>query len=99
MAIRRHIRKLRVDDSDAYPAPSPLVIFDKLNAAGKPAPARTGHTANVHNDTMFVFGGQVGGQRVNRVDALDIKSAKWMNVSCGGETPRPRASKWDKPKR
>ena len=96
MAVRRHLRKLRNDNKDKYPAPSPLVIFDRLNASGQAPPARTSHTANIHNGIMYVFGGQVGGQRVSRVDALDMSAAKWMNVSCGGETPRPRAGAYSR---
>jgi hypothetical protein len=69
--------------------------WQKCEAPGlRPAP-RFGQSSSVHGSTMYVFGGQENGNRVNSVLSYDAVSLRWSLVTCNGAAPSPRSQQYD----
>jgi len=61
-----------------------------INSEFKPQ-ARRYHSAVVHNDEMYVFGGCTGDQKPNNdCYKLNIRDLKWIPVEVTGDVPCPR---------
>eukprot|EP00767_Chilomastix_cuspidata_P003597 gnl/Chilomastix_cuspidata/3718.p1 GENE.gnl/Chilomastix_cuspidata/3718~~gnl/Chilomastix_cuspidata/3718.p1 ORF type:complete len:2150 (-),score=541.09 gnl/Chilomastix_cuspidata/3718:46-6495(-) len=55
-------------------------------------PARCGHTITVHNERIFMFGGEtVAGQQTNDLYILDLTTGKWRKEAGHCPAPPPRA--------
>ena len=66
---------------------TPTMVWSKLGTEGYVAEARHAHTANTitlldGRDAMLVFGGIVGGDRVNSLLMLDIGACNLFHVTC-----------------
>jgi N-acetylneuraminic acid mutarotase len=64
--------------------------WQRIRAAGEPAP-RFGHTATLVPDVgLVIFGGQAGGGFFNDLWAYDAGADTWTRLAGGGATPEPR---------
>ena len=65
--------------------------WEKLYTTGPKPGVRSGHTAVVHQNKMYVFGGQSDQGYYNDLFALDLGNYHWEKVKSVGKLPEPRA--------
>jgi N-acetylneuraminic acid mutarotase len=62
-------------------------------AKGEPPLKRTSHSAVIHNNKMYVFGGFSGEEYLNDMHEFDLESETWTDITrqCKGDVPSPRS--------
>eukprot|EP00026_Physarum_polycephalum_P003335 Phypoly_transcript_03345.p1 GENE.Phypoly_transcript_03345~~Phypoly_transcript_03345.p1 ORF type:complete len:519 (+),score=59.20 Phypoly_transcript_03345:92-1648(+) len=62
----------------------------RCNATGSFPPARDGHTAVIHNDTMYIFGGSDNTVAFCDLYSFSLERGVWMRARSEGTIPSPR---------
>ena len=60
------------------------------NETGEAPSPRYGHTANLYNKKMYIFGGWNGKTYFNDVVTFDLEKMAWSKLETGGPSPIPR---------
>lgn len=68
-----------------------LLSWKEIKFNGKTYSARTGHTAVLINNKIYVFGGTDETTRRNDLYSYDIQSNLWVQVDTNGMVPTPRS--------
>lgn len=66
-------------------------IWSEIHCIGEVPEPRHSHSACVHNNTMYVFGGLAGKVRLNDLRALNLISKTWHCIDLRGDIPTRRS--------
>jgi len=74
-----------------YPLPfQPESTFTRLEVAQGAPPARSGHSAVVYKDSMYIFGGWNGHTSLCDFFSFNFETHIWKKMECHGVTPTQR---------
>ena len=60
--------------------------WSSVKCKGRLPKSRSEHSALVHQDSMFIFGGEINGDPCNELWEFDFLSSRWTKI-CGGKKP------------
>lgn len=75
----------------SYPLPfKPESVFTRIETQNTAPPARSGHSAVVYQESMYVFGGWNGHTSLNDFYSFNFESQSWKKIESEGTPPTKR---------
>lgn len=72
---------------DCYQLDLLTMHWSEVEASGDFPEERSGHSATVYNNAMYIYGGFAGGTYFKDIIALDLETNVWTRKTCSGDAP------------